>query len=471
MTRFLLSLVALVLLITSSVRAEPQKEIPVKVDRRIELLSIVFRLAGNSEYNMPNSKSKYSDEVEAYFGRFRDHEVVKLAGELRNSNGVSYDAVMSMAVHLDDQLPPGPRTPLSPRPALLESRWTDSDAQAFITALDAFVKDTDAAKFFDAHSAFYDQCAQRLSAVVNNREIVPFFDDYFGKRPTASYTVIVGMLNGGGNYGVSMRHADGREEITPVIGVYRWDPQGLPAIGEEVRDTIIHEFCHAYTNAIVDKHWTELERSCGTLFDHTAATMRRHAYGNAKTLGYESFVRACVSRAMANLYGEKVGSSQAIREACSGFAWTPDFAEVLKQYEADRKSYADFEAFVPQVVAFFDKTAGDYDAMLKRFPQIVSISPADGESKVDAAKTTEIRITFDRPMRDKSWSVVTLDRSQFPKIGKPSFDAAHKVLTIPATLEAGHAYRFGLNGPNFLGFVAEDGMPLLPVEVKFKTAG
>lgn len=464
-------IVAVILILVPNAWADPKAEIPVKVDRRVELLSIVFRLAGNPEYNMPNSKSKYADEVDAYFSSFQNHEVVTLARELRNSRGISYDAVMSMAVHLDDQLPPGPRTPLSPRPALLESRWTDKDAAKFISALGAFVKETDAKKFFDDHAAFYDQCAQRLSAIVNKQAIVPFFDNYFGARPTASYTVIVGMLNGGGNYGVSMRHADGREEITPVIGIYKWDDQGLPAIGREVLDTIFHEFCHAYTNAIVDKHWAELEGACGKLFERNASTMRRRAYGTSKTLGYESFVRACVSRAMANLYGEKVGTRQAINEACSGFAWTPGFADVLKQYEADRKTYADFDSFMPKITAFFEKSASDYDAMLSRFPKVVSITPASGEAKVDAGKTTEIRITFDRAMRDKSWSIVTLDRSQFPKIGAPSYDEARKVLTVPVTLEPGHEYRFGLNGPNFAGFVADDGMPLLPMEVTFRTAG
>ncbi len=463
--------VALVFALVSTLSVcSSEQAIPVKVDPRVELLAIVFRLAGNPEYNMPNSKSKYADEVEAYFGKFRDHEVVKLARELRNSRGISFDAVMSMAVHLDDKLPPGPRTPLEPRPALLESRWTDADAARFIAALDGFVKDTDAAQFFDAHAAFFEQCAGRLSTIVNKQKIMPFFDSYFGKRQTASYTVIVGMLNGGGNYGVSMRHADGREEITPVIGIYKWDDQGLPAIGGEVLHTIFHEFCHAYTNAIVEKHWPELDTSCGHLFDRTAATMRRNAYGMPRTLAYESFVRACVVRAMANLYGEKVGQKQAISEACSGFAWTLDFADLLKQYEADRKTFVDFESFIPRIVAFFDKTATNYDAMLHRFPQIVSITPGNGDNAVDAGKTKQITITFDRPMRDKSWSVVTLDRSQFPAIGNPSFDAERKVLTLPATLEPNHTYRFGLNGPNFLGFVDDNGMPLLPKEVSFTTA-
>jgi hypothetical protein len=109
--------------------------------------------------------------------------------------------------------------------------------------------------------------------------------------------------------------------------------------------------------------------------------------------------------------------------------------------------------------------------VLKKFPQVVSMTPANGEEAVDAAATTTLRITFDRPMRAGSWSVVTFDRSQFPKLGKLAYDGTRQVLTIPVTLEPNHSYHFGLNAPGFIGFLAEDGTPLLPMEVKFRTAG
>lgn len=462
------SVLLIVLLLVLPASAQTRPAIAVKVDPRMELMSIVFRLAGNPEYNMANSKSRYADEVEAHFGAFRDHRAVQLARELRRTRGVSYDAVMSLAAHLDDKLPPGPRTPLRPRPALLESRWTEADAARFIAALRDFVKESDAERFFADHAAFFDQCAARLSALVNRQGILPFFDNYFGARQSGSYTVIVGMLCGGGNYGVSMRHADGREEITPVIGIYKWDAQGLPAIGGEVLDTIFHEFCHAYTNAIVEKHWTAMQASCDALFGRTEAAMRRRAYASGKTLAYETLVRACVSRAMASLSGEGRGRYQALTEACNGFVWTVELSELLKQYEADRKTYPTFEDFMPRIIEKLDALAGDYDAMLRKFPQVVSISPANGDEAVDPA-TAVLEIVFDRPMRDASWALVTFDRSKFPGLGPPAYDAQRKVLRVPLTLEPGHAYHFGLNGPGFLAFSAEDGYPLMPVEVKFQT--
>ena len=70
------------------------------MDPRVELLSLIFRLAGNSEYNQARVKS-YAEDVERQFGTFRGHPVVALATRLRNTQGVSYDACMGMAVHFD----------------------------------------------------------------------------------------------------------------------------------------------------------------------------------------------------------------------------------------------------------------------------------------------------------------------------------------------------------------------------------
>lgn len=49
--------------------SQASEGIPVQVNPNVELLSIVFRLAGADEYNQPNSHSPYSDEVEKHFGR------------------------------------------------------------------------------------------------------------------------------------------------------------------------------------------------------------------------------------------------------------------------------------------------------------------------------------------------------------------------------------------------------------------
>ena len=98
------------------------RDFQVTVDPRVELLSVVFRLAGNDEYNQGRVPS-YVSAVEEHFGEFRDNPVVVTARLLRWKRGVSYDAVMSLAVHLRDAESLEEAVPFEPRPAELDKRW------------------------------------------------------------------------------------------------------------------------------------------------------------------------------------------------------------------------------------------------------------------------------------------------------------------------------------------------------------
>ena len=103
-------------------------------------------------------------------------------------------------------------------------------------------------------------------------------------------------------------------------------------------------------------------------------------------------------------------------------------------------------------------------------PKLVSLVPANGASDVDPTLTTFV-LTFDREMRDQSWSIVGNPADQ-PKItGKLAYDAERKVLTVPIQLVPGKTYRFALNSPQHAGFKAKDGTPLRPVDVRFTTRG
>ena len=122
-------------------------------------MSLIFRLAGNPEYNQPNSASPYSDDVEAHFGPFRKHAVVATARRLRRERGVSYDAVMSMAVHLKDTATLAEKVPFEPHPARLDRRWRLDEARRFLDEARDFVGESDFNGFVAAHREFYDAAA------------------------------------------------------------------------------------------------------------------------------------------------------------------------------------------------------------------------------------------------------------------------------------------------------------------------
>jgi hypothetical protein len=458
--------------------------IRVSVDSRVELMSIIFRLAGNREYGQGKVPS-YTQDVESHFGRFRDHAVVKLATKLRQTRGVSYDAVMGMAVHVTGALTLQEKVPFSPQPETLDPRWTPESAREFLTLARQFVADTQFQDFFDKHEPLYRVAVQRMQEVLDKHAHLDWFDRFFGPRQGADFHVVLGMLNGGSSYGARVTGADGQEELYSVIGVWMVDSGGQPTFAPAIASTVVHEFTHSYTNPLVDQFATQLQGPGEKLYGLVKKEMAGQAYGNWKTLMYESLNRACGLRYALATGGPAAMNRAAAYESSRSFYWVGELADVLGEYDTQPRKYKDLAEFFPRITAFFEEYARNADAKIgaikgknqeqvqqwrDKGPKIVSMVPANGAENVDPSLKA-IVVTFDRPMRDKCWSVVTLgSQDEFPKgAGPVHYDAARKVFTMPVALQPDKEYHFGLNSERFHAFQSEEGIPLAPVEVRFKT--
>ena len=163
-----------------SAEKEPkQTSVTVMVDPRVELMSIIFRLAGNPEYNQGRVAS-YTKDVESHFGPFRKHRAVELARELCRKQGVSFDACMSMAVHLTDAYDLAEKVPFSPRPESLDGRWKPDEARAFLKAARKFVAEADFKSFLEEHRSLYDVTESRMKALLEKEGHTDWFDRFFG---------------------------------------------------------------------------------------------------------------------------------------------------------------------------------------------------------------------------------------------------------------------------------------------------
>lgn len=324
----------------------------IHVDARVELLSLIFRLAGNSEYNQARVKS-YAEDAERRFGTFREHPVVALAAELRNTQGVSYDACMGMAVHLTD---PGDlqfRTPLVPWPEALDRRWTVKSSGDFLTAARQFVKDAGFNDFIAKHRALYQTTESRLKKLLEQEAHLEWFRDFFGEKANVAFAVIPGMLNGGSCYGAHFRAAGGQEELFCILGVWQTDPEGLPEFTSGMVETVVHEFCHSYVNPLIDRRWDDLRAPAQILYKPVAQKMRSQAYGEPATMLRESLVRACGVRYACRFEGIKAAAEAVRREKSRGFLWAQALSDLLGDYEAHRDRYPTLAAFSPRLVAFF----------------------------------------------------------------------------------------------------------------------
>ena len=152
--------------------------------------------------------------VEKQFGPFRGHPVVTLARKLRETHGISYDACMSMAVHLKDVNTLEERIPFDPRPPSLDLRWTPEDAREFLRELRKFAAESRFPEFLAAHRGLYQLAENRMKRLLDKEGHLEWFAEFFGDRPGSRFTVALGLLNGPNNYGPHFRSAMARRNST-----------------------------------------------------------------------------------------------------------------------------------------------------------------------------------------------------------------------------------------------------------------
>jgi len=452
-------------------RAQPTAATPQpRVDERVELLSIVFRLADNFEYNM-NTLPAYSSDIDRYFAPYKNHPAVQMAHMLEGKNGVGFDAVMVMAISLSP--PPELKALVAFTPEIPDKRW-GADAEKFLPLLRDFYRDSKFAAFYTAHQAMYGRAEERFSTTLGAVDF-GWYPHFYGNTPDLSYHLILGMNNGGGNYGPRLIHPDGHMELFSIIGCWTHDDAGNPTYPPDKNylSTIIHEFNHSFVNPAVEEHWKDFS-GVEQVYLRVADQMQRMAYGDAKTMVNESLVRAAVIIYFQQASEDNRKNLERIRkEQRNGFFWMDRLVDSLKHYEAQRAQYPTFTSYIPQIALFYRELAlhasAEATAFSAKSAHVMNIEPfANRAQNVDVSVTT-ITITVDKPLDPSAGYSIdqgTDGVEHYPIATKPTFEPDGLHILLPVQLKPNQTYSFVLTPA---AFATLDGYPLASYRVEFKT--
>jgi hypothetical protein len=319
--------------------SEKSAALTVRVDRRVEVMAILQRLAAASEY-LGTPTTTYVSDVTTRFRPFSEHPAVVRTRELRAQYGIAFDAPMWLAVQLDDKLY------LKGRP--LDGRWANVDIDGYLVLVRDFVTATKFDEFFAAHAPYFARVEARLRGAIAKEDPTSWFDTFFGARPGAKFIVVAGMLTGTHNFGP---HSE--TELYQILGMSHVDFDELPFIDDALIELLVHETAHAYINPLFAKHHAELAPHGERLLARVAEPMRKQAYPTWEIMLNEQGVRAVTTRYLRERKGAAAADAAIAREEARSFLWTRPLADLLGTYEAQRQQYPDLEAFMPKIVELF----------------------------------------------------------------------------------------------------------------------
>lgn len=329
----------------------------VRRDPRIELFCILFHLAGAPEYST-DKMPQYAAAVDDYFSKARKHAAVATTREIRKKHGTGYFHPMNLAVHLT--MPPAlaESTPFDGPGHALGRRWPAEQTRAYLEEVRAFYREARVEEFLEKQKSVHQRAVDGLRGVLEREGDPQWFERYFGKKATTTFSVVPAPLNGGSQYAAMYRDSNGAQEAYAIIGIYKLDQEGMPRFDSTDADNVVHEFTHTLTDRAVATHLPILEAAGPSLYAPVAAKMREQAYGEWQTMVREAVVRAVVVRFIAAHRGEEAARRQIAEEEKLGFTMTGPLVEVLKEYEAARETHPEFDDVMPRIVATLNEAAG-----------------------------------------------------------------------------------------------------------------
>jgi hypothetical protein len=387
-------------------------ELKAKVNERCELLSTVFRLAGAEEY-VTHAIPIYVDSLDKYFEPYKDHEIVEYTKMFRENFEVAYDAPMSLAVHLQID---GGKISLIPnvKENSLDSRWNKDYLPRFIELLNDFYTTTKFRDFLVRQSDFVGK-VEHTATEYFSKINMEWYEKFYGEVPEGNFNLIIGLSNGGHNYGPKVEYLDGKEDLY-AITICAVDSLNNPFFNDGWSlELIIHEFCHSFCNHLIFENYDKMKKKADEFYKIKKDVLDKQAYSCSQTMLFEILVRASAIKYMTDYYPTNP-ERYLYDEKSKGFIWIEELYNSLLSYEQNRAKYPTLKSYMPEIVKLINnlnpqKILKKFKEQEKHIPEMSIVNIKNNAQDVDAATTTQIIVKFNKKMNTdanvtygKKWS-------------------------------------------------------------------
>ncbi len=340
-------IVLLIMLLLQACAQEKAIEEKPTIDKRVELISVVFRLAEKQEYATKKFKL-YNDRVDQYFEEYKNHELIQFTRSIISERGIAFDGPMWLAVHLDDNLR------LLPDVTDIwqhDPRWTKEYVDQFVLLLQQFHQETRFDDFFRENTDLYAETAKRFASVYEQADL-NWCASFFGKKPSETFLTIIGLGVWGNCYGTNIDYANGDRKVYAIMGLFQTDQAGLPVFPKLPNlPILIHEFSHPFVDSLTAKHKEAFRESGEKMYAVAKEVFGTEAYPSWEVILDEALINASVVLYMKTHGFEPSEIDRWVKWIKEGFGffWIEELVNELESYDQQRDKYPTIESYMPRL--------------------------------------------------------------------------------------------------------------------------
>jgi len=329
--------------------AQDQQKLKVTVHPGIELFTIIQQLAG--KYPPPNP-SAYSEEVTAWFAKYKDHPAVKKVA--------SFDKTYTDLVELGWCMSDFPNIHIY-EPAELHwyQNYGKENVLEYIRLCRDFFNDTHFWDFYQQHRDRYDKWGNELKANIDSGKLIPKLQDFYKYDADVHWYVCVDPLNSWGSHAIMTKTLNPQFSDWVVYNTGYFSAKASVNTDPHFEfgnfeNLVWHEGSHVYLASLFKQYSSQIDE-LAYLFNKDDEGMKRNNIGTWTYCINENMVRGITAALYKRYRTERQFKKQLAKETVNDFIYAEEICDLVYQQYLSTNQYKDFKAYFPVLLAELQK--------------------------------------------------------------------------------------------------------------------
>ncbi len=324
--------------------SKAQDNLNVKVDQRMEALSIFYTLSTVDTLDIKPTPSTYYKDFKTYFEPCKNHKSLNWYRNLESWD--AYD-IASIGLFLSRNHPF--EIKIKPEGNYIRSSSNDT----FLYHFNEFYKDCKVKKFIKKHKKLYKSVCKTAKDSVKDAGILEEIQKFYGKSADGEFVMYIDLLNNIGNNAIPSSDVNFKDDRMFLLAYLKDESKNLtdesPVVFTPYLNVITHEISHLFVRDFLQIYKRDLSK-IKNLFLTTSKGEKLDESEWENELD-ELIVRVCTAKILEHKFGKDVGLKD-IDSQSHHYRLAEPLYDFFETYSSNRKEYKSITDFYPKIMEF-----------------------------------------------------------------------------------------------------------------------